>query len=79
MQVDVTSTASQTWRAFIQADVLLLSKSSFSYVPPAFNRNVVLAPKYVLPLFPNIVTVVDDSVTKTSDKAVKKLVEEQCN
>ena len=32
----------QTWRSFLTADVLILSKSSFSLVPAIFNPNVII-------------------------------------
>ena len=42
--LDLNSSAADVWRAFVRADVLFASKSSFSFVPALFNRNHVVYP-----------------------------------
>ena len=78
MTVDATTHEADVWRAFINADVLVLSKSTFSYVPAALNRNKVIAPRYEsLPNFANT-TVASYKIMKAAENATKKLVKEQC-
>lgn len=42
--LDLNASVEDTWRAFIQADVLFVSKSSFSLVPALLNHNQVIYP-----------------------------------
>ena len=46
----------RSWAHLIKADILLLSKSSFSYVPALFNQGCVLYEPFWHPSFPSWVT-----------------------
>jgi len=68
----------EAWRAMMQADVLILSKSSFSIVPALFNRHgvVVYTPFWVQPL-PHW-RVVDDDTDRAARRAALRLRRERC-
>lgn len=42
--LDLDSSVEDIWKTFINADVLIMSRSSFSFVPALLNRNFVVAP-----------------------------------
>lgn len=67
----------EAWKAMMDADVLILSKSSFSIVPAVFNRRgvVVYTPFWVQPL--GAWNVVDDDTCRASGRAVLRLLGSQ--
>jgi len=66
------------WKEMMTADVLILSKSSFSIVPALFNRKgvVVYTPFWVQPL--GHWTVVDDATDRASQRAAIRLQLQLC-
>ena len=68
----------EAWKAMMQADVLILSKSSFSIVPALFNRHgvVVYTPFWVQPL-PHW-RVVDDDTDRAARRAALRLRHQLC-
>lgn len=44
--VDFDSSLSDIWSAFVNADVMIMSMSSFSFVPASLNRNTVITAYY---------------------------------
>jgi hypothetical protein len=67
------------WRAMMLADVLVMSKSSFSIVPAIFNRHtVVYTPFWYRPLEHLHWTVVDAKAMNTTKAEVIRLHEVNC-
>jgi hypothetical protein len=77
-KMDYDSELEEIWRAFINADVLFISRSSFSYVPAVFNLKNVVYPIYHYPKMPDW-TQVSDALWQTSEYAIQVLVDEQCS
>jgi hypothetical protein len=75
----VNASASLAWSRMIQADVLVLSKSSFSFVPAIFTaaKEVLYTPFWLDPL-PNW-TIVDENLMQTTRRANLRLRHELCN
>jgi hypothetical protein len=69
----------EAWQAMIMADVLILSKSSFSIVPAIFNQHgvIVYTPFWVLPL-PEW-SVVDDNSARSAARTVLRLQSQHCD
>lgn len=79
--VDYNSTTAEIWRSFVNADVLVISKSSFSLVPALLNRNRVISPK--LPYKVDKIhlahwTFVPENITTAATMVVDALVEKNC-
>ena len=66
------------WQAMMQADILILSKSSFSIVPALFNRRgiVVYTPFWVEPL--QHWTIIDDDTDRAERRAAIRLQHHLC-
>jgi hypothetical protein len=69
----------EAWQAMMSADVLILSKSSFSIVPAIFNQHgvIVYTPFWVLPL-PEW-SVVDDNSARNAARTVLRLQSQHCH
>ena len=80
--IDFDSPIKDIWRAFINADVLVISKSSFSLVPALLNRNQVIVPDLNYKVdkmnLPHWILVPED-ITTASEFAVEALVMENCD
>lgn len=67
----------EAWKAMMNADTLILSKSSFSIVPSIFNRGeVIYTPFWVKPL--THWKVVDDDTVRTSQRYEIRLRDQLC-
>lgn len=69
----------EAWKAMMDADVLIMSKSSFSLVPAVFNRHglVVYTPFWVKPL--KHWKVVDDDTFRAARRAELRLRSQYCS
>jgi hypothetical protein len=76
--LDLNSSVDQIWAAMINADLLILSKSSFSWVPGIMNMNKVVTPQYKFPVCDNW-DVASSDITSKSDQVVNDFVNHQCN
>ena len=80
--MDFTSTPQEVWRAFVQADALFVSRSSFSFVPAIFNRNQVVFPHDYYELYSLDVpywSIPPLRVRSASDAAMQALREKRCS
>lgn len=69
----------EVWRAMMLADVLIMSKSSFSIVPAIFNRHrVIFTPFWYTPLKYLNWTIIDEDYMKTSTEELIRLKENNC-
>lgn len=75
--LDFDSSLEQIWTAFINADLLILSKSSFSWVPGIMNTHHVVTPKYKYPVCDNW-DVASAEICGKSDEVVEGYVNNQC-
>ena len=65
------------WKDMITADVLIMSKSGFSYTPSIFNQNLVLYTPMWRPKLPNWVEV-DEDIVNASLQRVEIIQKEGC-
>ena len=75
--MDFDSSLEQIWTAFINADLLILSKSSFSWVPGIMNTHHVVTPEYKYPVCDNW-DVASAEICGKSDQVVEGFVNNQC-
>ena len=81
IDINTTTTVPALWQAFISADALFISKSSFSLVPALWNHQCVVYP--VMPYKVQKLNlshwqVVSDSVMNATEAARESLVQEHC-
>jgi len=72
--LDFDSSLEQIWAAFMNADLLILSKSSFSWVPAIMNQHHVVTPQYKYPVADNW-EVASDEICNESDKLVNDFLD----
>ena len=81
LTIDVDSSLDQIWTTLLKADLTVISKSSFSYVPAILNPNLVLSPvdwqdwKYP-PLEHWLLA--PESIRQATQDVVDKMVEDFC-
>ena len=54
----------KTWEIMIDSDILIMSKSSFSWVPAMYNQNLVIYPECWLKKLPKWVNSKDNDLEK---------------
>lgn len=77
IQLHLNASIIQAWSSMIQSETLILSKSSFSFVPAIFApHKVIYTPYWANPL-PGW-TIVDDNLMQTTRRATIRLRHEMC-
>lgn len=77
-QVRLNRSIEEDWLEMLSADVLIMSRSSYSFVPAIFNRNVVVYTHYWHEPLPQW-NVVPADITSRSSEVVAKLRAKQCH
>jgi hypothetical protein len=76
--IDFDSSLEEIWTAFINADVLFISRSSFSFTPAFLNLNHVITPVYHYGILPGW-QLVNETIWENTENEIARLVAEQCD